>query len=122
MRKDGASYRQIAETVGVDPVTVYNKTSGVEFSTPVTGKDGKKYKAKQPKKQATQHGLFAVNDKQQDGYLSVLQKAKEDAPDIYEAVASGELKITEAQRELRHRQIKDAPALPSSKYRVIYAG
>lgn len=44
-RKDGLSYRQIADAVGVDHTTAYHvaKNAGVENSTPVvTGKDGKK--------------------------------------------------------------------------------
>lgn len=47
MRADGMSYRQIAEAVGVDPMTAYHKTSTVEIST-VVGKDGKERSAQQP--------------------------------------------------------------------------
>lgn len=47
MRQDGMSYRQIADAVGVDPMTAVSavKKSGVEISTPVTGRDGKTYPA-----------------------------------------------------------------------------
>ena len=130
MRKDGMSYRQIAEATRVNEKTVRNtiKTSGAENSAPeempsvVVGKDGKRYKSAQPeKKPSAQHGLFAANDKQQGGYISTLQQAKEKAPDVYESIVSGERKITEAQRELNHRRIENAPPLPSDKYRVVYA-
>ena len=47
MRADGMSYRAIAKAVGVDPMTVFHKTAGVEISTPVTGSDGKQYPAQQ---------------------------------------------------------------------------
>jgi N6-adenosine-specific RNA methylase IME4/ParB-like chromosome segregation protein Spo0J len=123
MRKDGMSYRKIAEAVSVDPVTVLNviKKSGVEISTPVTGADGKQYPATQEKKQPVpQTALFVTNEKQQSNYIDVLQKAKEQAPDIYEDIATGKKKVTEAQRELRHREIENAPPLPTSKYRVLY--
>ena len=50
MRSDGMSYREIAKAVGVDPMTAYHKTSGVEISTPVRGSDGKEYPAQQTRR------------------------------------------------------------------------
>lgn len=51
MRKDGMSYRQIAETdktASKDTIKRAVENSGVSFDTPaVTGKDGKQYPAKQ---------------------------------------------------------------------------
>ena len=132
MRKDGASYRQIADATGSSHMAAKRavETSGVTIVTPeeipsiVTGKDGKQYPAKQKTKQdkpAPQHGLFAATEKQQDGYLGTLQKAKVEAPDVYESLAAGEMKMAEAHREMRHRQIENAPSMPTDKYRVIYA-
>lgn len=68
MRQDGMSLRAIAETSGVDPVTVLNavKKSGVEFSTPekITGKDGKKQSSKKKPKppEAPQKSIFSIGD------------------------------------------------------------
>lgn len=54
MRRDGMSYPQIAEAVGVDEKTARNvvKNSGSDFSEPeyVKGKDGKTYPAKKRRK------------------------------------------------------------------------
>ncbi len=95
MRRDGMSYRQIAEATGVHHSTVAEAVSSTvgnptveDMPTVIVGKDGKKRSAKQAKKNkpAPQHGLFAATEKQQDGYLGTLQKAKVEAPDVYEAV------------------------------------
>jgi len=49
LKQRGWSYRKIAETVKVSPMTVYNDLSGVQNYTPeinkTTGKDGKSYPA-----------------------------------------------------------------------------
>lgn len=64
MKRDGASYRKIAQALGVDPVTVLNtiKKSGVEISTPVNGADGKTYPAQQQPKPEPPATLFDPGD------------------------------------------------------------
>jgi len=51
-REEGASLRTIADEVGVHHKTVLKAISGGEKAPPatVTGKDGKQYPAKKPKK------------------------------------------------------------------------
>lgn len=43
------------------------------------------------------------------------------APDLAAAVKSGDMTIPQAKREITARQKKDAPPMPSDKYRVVYA-
>jgi N6-adenosine-specific RNA methylase IME4 len=50
MRRDGMSYRQIAEAVGVSHTEVARSTAGVTIVTPVKGSDGKQYPATQTRR------------------------------------------------------------------------
>lgn len=61
--------------------------------------------------------LFNTNPR----YVSDAKRIKADAPDVFEQVKAGEMTIPQAKRELVKRERKDAPPLPSDKYRVIYA-
>lgn len=55
------------------------------------------------------------------GYVNSAQRLTEDAPDLAEQVQAGDLKMTAAMRELKHRQKQEAPPLPTNNYRVWYA-
>lgn len=97
MRKDGMSYREIAEVSGVDASTVYR--SGVANATPqpetVTGKDGKEYPAKKkpPKKdslpEAATVSIFAQSEVAEE-------KAKVKAQKIVEAGSEGARQVVHA--------------------------
>lgn len=54
-------------------------------------------------------------------YIGDARKLAVDAPDLFQAVKSGEMSIPQAKREVTARNKKDAPPLPSDKYRVVYA-
>lgn len=55
-------------------------------------------------------------------YVSDAKRISEQAPDLAAAVKSGDMKITEARRQLQRRTItEETPALPTNTYRVIYA-
>lgn len=65
MRRDGMSYRAIANAVGVDPKTAYNKTSTVEIST-VQSLDGKERPAVMPTKPTPPMSLFVPGNEALD--------------------------------------------------------
>ena len=54
-------------------------------------------------------------------YVAQAKALKDTAPDIFEKVRSGEVTLTQARREHVRRAAPKAPAMPSNKYRVIYA-
>lgn len=54
-------------------------------------------------------------------YVADAKRLMENAPDLAEQVKAGDLKITEARRQLNQRQKSEAPPLPTDKYRIIYA-
>lgn len=54
-------------------------------------------------------------------YVSDAKRIYEQAPDLAQAVKRGDMKITEARRQLVRRTIASAPVLPTGKYRVLYA-
>lgn len=54
-------------------------------------------------------------------YVSEAKSLLQNAPDLAEQVKAGEIKITEARRQLAQRQKQEAPPLPTNKYRVWYA-
>lgn len=43
------------------------------------------------------------------------------APELFEAVKTGEMTIPQAKREIVSQQRRESPPLPSDKYRIIYA-
>jgi N6-adenosine-specific RNA methylase IME4 len=61
--------------------------------------------------------LFNTNN----SYVSTAFRLEREAPDLLEQVQDGEMSIPQAKRELTKRQRREAPPLPSDKYRVIYA-
>jgi len=54
-------------------------------------------------------------------YVHDAKRIAEEAPELLEQVKSGEMTIPQAKREMVKRERMEAPELPSSKYRVIYA-
>jgi N6-adenosine-specific RNA methylase IME4 len=55
-------------------------------------------------------------------YVSDAKRIQEQAPDLAQAVLAGEIKITEARRQLQRRTVaEETPPLPQTTYRVIYA-
>jgi len=54
-------------------------------------------------------------------YVSDAKAIREKAPDLAEQVRSGEKTIPQAKREITKRERAEAPPMPSSKYRVLYA-
>ena len=54
-------------------------------------------------------------------YVSEAKSLLQNAPDLAEQVKAGDIKITEARRQLAQRQKQEAPPLPTNKYRVWYA-
>jgi N6-adenosine-specific RNA methylase IME4 len=122
MRREGMSYRQIAEADGTAHFdTVRRAVSSVANSTvdlpeTVTGKDGKKRKAKssKPKKQTKQKTTYIAPE--------TVEKIEALPEESREAVFSGETKITEAQRQVRNTEkVARVAALPEGQYHIIYA-
>ena len=54
-------------------------------------------------------------------YVSDAKRLMSEAPDLAQHVKAGDMKITEARRQLQQRQKQEAPPLPTDKYRIIYA-
>ncbi len=54
-------------------------------------------------------------------YVAQAKALKENAPDLFEKVRSGESSITQARREHVRRTAPEAPPMPSNTFRVIYA-
>ena len=54
-------------------------------------------------------------------YVSNAKKLQSNAPDLLESVRSGDYSIPKAMHELTRRERRDAPPMPSDKYRVIYS-
>jgi len=114
MRQEGMSYRQIAQADGTAHETTVMRTvanATVEMPETVTGKDGKKRKAKKPSKPKTT-------------YIPPETVTKTEAlpEDQRDAVLSGETKITEAHRQARNdEKIARVAALPQGQYHIIYA-
>jgi N6-adenosine-specific RNA methylase IME4 len=54
-------------------------------------------------------------------YMIQAQAVQKHAPEMAQRVASGEMKLNAAYREVQHQQKRQAPPLPTSKYRVVYA-
>ena len=54
-------------------------------------------------------------------YVSDAKRLQTEAPDLLADVKRGDKSITKAKRELVRRQRREAPPLPSNKYRVLYA-
>jgi N6-adenosine-specific RNA methylase IME4 len=55
-------------------------------------------------------------------YVHDAKRITREAPDLAQAVMRGDMKITEARRQLQRRTVAEGtPSLPSSKYRVVYA-
>ena len=75
-----------------------------------------------PKPSRMMTTLLVTNDKQQESFLKTLRDVKERAPDVFDDVVSGKVKVTEAKRELRHREAAEPRPLPlDGKYRIVYA-
>lgn len=49
------------------------------------------------------------------------QSVQRHSPELAEQVAKGEVSLNAAYREVQHQQKRQAPPLPTSKYRVVYA-
>lgn len=113
MRRDGMSYRAIAQAVGVDPMTAYNKTSTVEIST-VQGLDGKERPATMPPKPEPPISLFVPGN---------------ELIDPVAAVATVKEIRQERREEIRHERVDrineiakgNAPLAAPQRYPVIYA-
>lgn len=55
-------------------------------------------------------------------YVSDAKRIQEHAPDLAQAVKSGDMKITEARRQLQRRTVaEETPPMPQATYRIIYA-
>ncbi len=54
-------------------------------------------------------------------YVSDMKKLNAEAPALFAAVRSGELSVTQAKREYVRTTAPEPAAMPSSRYRVIYA-
>jgi N6-adenosine-specific RNA methylase IME4 len=54
-------------------------------------------------------------------YVSEAEKIKHEAPEYVKPIMDGKMTITQAKREITHKQRAEASPLPSDKYRVIYA-
>lgn len=54
-------------------------------------------------------------------YVHDAKRISEQAPDLAQAVIRGDMKITEARRQLQRRTVQEAQPLPAAKYRVVYA-
>ena len=54
-------------------------------------------------------------------YVADAKRLMSEAPDLAQHVKAGDMKITEARRQLQQRQKQEAPPLPTDKYRIIYA-
>lgn len=126
MRRDGMTYQEIADKVGVSIGKVHAAASGVELfkNEKLIGADGKARPASYERRAEAPvvvPGLFVANEGKQNAYLEALQEMQQGAPDLYDAARTGDMKITEARRQLNQRQKSEAPPLPTSKYRVIYA-
>ena len=61
--------------------------------------------------------LFQTNSH----YVSDAKQVKEKAPDLLERVREGTLTLPQAKREVVKMERRDAPPLPTNKYRVVYA-
>lgn len=124
MRADGMTYQEIADRVGVSYGTVHNAAADVNIKFDIENSRGQGRPATYAPRSEVPTlvpGLFVTTEAKQDEILTTLQKVQEQAPDLYDAARSGEIKPTAVERELRMRQKKEAPPLPSGKYRVWYA-
>jgi len=54
-------------------------------------------------------------------YVSDAKMIQQKAPEMFERVKSGKMSIPQAKREIVKQERREAPPLPSDKYRVIYA-
>jgi N6-adenosine-specific RNA methylase IME4 len=55
------------------------------------------------------------------GTMARAEQVAKHAPELAAKVASGEMKLNAAYREVQHQQKQQAPPLPTNKYRVWYA-
>lgn len=54
-------------------------------------------------------------------YVSDAKKIKDVNPELFTKVATGEVSLTQALRQVKKEEAKAAPQLPDGKYRIIYA-
>jgi N6-adenosine-specific RNA methylase IME4 len=54
-------------------------------------------------------------------YIQDAKRIEQEAPDLIHLIASGEMNIPQAKREMVKRARADSPPLPSEKYRIVYA-
>lgn len=55
------------------------------------------------------------------GYVSDAKRLSVAAPELFEQVRAGAITIPQAKREMVKRDRRDAPPLPTDKYRILYA-
>lgn len=70
-------------------------------------------------KRSTQQAAKITGTNQQ--YISDAKRIKQEAPELVEEIAIGNLTIPQAKRRMVKDARKEAPPLPDGKYRVIYA-
>ena len=68
---------------------------------------------------ASDHAAQAAGTNRQ--YISDAKRIQKEAPELLDKIRSGEMKITEAKRELVKRNRPEAPPLPPDVFPVIYA-
>lgn len=79
----------------------------------------KSYEPPEPIHAAEQAATIVGTNRQ---YVIDAKRITEQAPDLAAAVKNGDMKITEARRQLQRRTItEEVPVLPTNTYRVIYA-
>jgi N6-adenosine-specific RNA methylase IME4 len=95
--------------------------SGTFIASPATscGDIGRDYKAEQAKKTSSAVAKEAGVNR---GSVERMDRLDRERPDLADKVAHGELKPTEAMRQMKKDEVvKKIAALPEGKYRVIYA-
>jgi len=102
---------QIGKEYGVNQATVRRDA---EFSVAV---DKVAAKLGEDAKQAILSGQANIPKREVETLLEI----KQEAPELIEPVLQGKMTVTQAKREITHKQRITASPLPSNKYRVIYA-
>ena len=93
-------------------------TKGFQNFENLFGEESDKLETVEPFHSADQAASIIGSNRQ---YVSDAKRLMSEAPDLAQHVKAGDMKITEARRQLQQRQKQEAPPLPTDKYRIIYA-
>jgi hypothetical protein len=108
-----------SEDIKTQPRAETGKFEPKAVSATTCGENGRDYKSEQASKTATTVAKEAGVNR---GSVERMDRLEENRPDLADKVASGEMKPTQAMREMKKDEVvKKIAALPDGKYRVIYA-